>query len=734
MSGPVRVFCGKAEHKMKFNKLAAAGAAFVMLFESVPAGAAYYAGRELKSIQGSELVYEEFSPERLTDAVVRVESLLDSPGNGMEISAAADVCLDEYLRSLEEYRLASLQNDINYNEENAQTVSDAYAASLDAFGLLSGMMTRLGESTEYSYILSDLIGTGDTEDFMASIPPESYYELSGREEELIAEYAEVSGDSDACAKIFTELVEVRMQIAEAFGYGSYADYAHRELYGRDYSAEQTAAFSDAVARSFSGMFEDIFNATMIVRGGTEGMSEEETIARIGEVMGEINGELKSTFDYMLSNGLMNASYSDTKNKVSGAYTVVLPRLRVPYMYINPSRSYEDGPADAARNIIHEFGHFSALLNDPALDTKSIELTGSFSMDTCEVHSQGLESLAESYYGRLFGSGASLERYMRLMKCVGAMLDGCMFNELQTRVYDEGITSVDEINKIMTELLKKYYDLEYTESAAQGLWTSMMHNFEAPMYYLSYAVSGAAALQLLIEAETDMDGAVDKYMKISALGGYVPFREALMTAGFDDVFSEEIIADTAEGVRRAYGIERRDVESGSWYESYALYTSHIMDSADDGGFAPDENITRADFLELIARGYDYYTGIDDGSETGPGKPDGSGDRYISWALGNGISNGYAEGDFGGEDEITREQLVVMMYRLYEYENGDEQTDGYELETFTDAGDVSDWAAEAMEWAVENEIINGREGNMLEPQGTATRAEAAKIEACYIDLVY
>lgn len=719
---------------MKLKKLAALGAAFIMLFETVPAGAAYYAQRELGTIPESELVYEEFSPERLNDAVMRVESLLDSSGNGMEISAAADICLDEYLRALEEYRLASLQSDINYSEENVQTVSDAYAVSLDAFELLSGMMARLSESAEYSYILSDMLGMGDTGEFISSIPPEEYYELSEREEELVADYAEAAGDSDACAKIFAELVDVRMQIARVFGYESYADYAHKELYGRDYSREQIETFSNAVAESFSGMFEDIFNATMIVRGGAEGMSEAETIERIGGVMGGINDELKSTFDYMVSNGLINASYSDAKNRVSGAYTVVLPRLKVPYMYINPARRYEDGPADAARNIIHEFGHFSSLLNDPALDTKSIELIGSFSMDTCEVHSQGLESLAESYYGRLFGSGASLERYMRLMKCVGAMLDGCMFNELQTRVYDEGITSVDEINAIMVELLKKYYDLEYTESAAQGLWTSMTHNFEAPMYYLSYAVSGEAALQLLIESETDMEGAVDKYMKISALGGYVPFREALSEAGFDDVFDARIVADTADGVREAYGLGRTDVESGSWYESYALYTSHIMDGSVDGGFAPGENITRSDFLELIARGYDYYTGIDDGSETGPGKSDGSGDRYISWALGEGISNGYAEGDFGGSDEITREQLVVMMYRLYEYENGEQQVEGEALGSFSDADDVSEWAVEAMEWAIDSEIINGRDGNMLEPQGTATRAEAAKIEACYIDLVY
>lgn len=256
-----------------------------------------------------------------------------------------------------------------------------------------------------------------------------------------------------------------------------------------------------------------------------------------------------------------------------------------------------------------------------------------------------------------------------------------------------------------------------------------------MYYLSYAVSGAAALQLLCEAETDTESAVDRYMRVSALGGYVPFKQALEETGFDNIFDPEVIEETAQGIREIYALGYSDVESNSWYEPYVLYTSHLTDGADDTSFAPNENITRGDFLEMISRGYDYYAGIDDGSGYAPGKDDGSGERFIEWALENGISNGYGGGELGSGDDITREQLVVMLYRLCRFENSDAGPgDDTMLGAFSDGGDVSEWAHEAMTWAVSNGIINGRDDGTIDPQGSATRAEAAKIEAAYIESVY
>ena len=69
-------------------------------------------------------------------------------------------------------------------------------------------------------------------------------------------------------------------------------------------------------------------------------------------------------------------------------------------------------------------------------------------------------------------------------------------------------------------------------------------------------------------------------------------------------------------------------------------------------------------------------------------------------------------------VTREQFATMLYRYA----GEPDVSG-DLSTFTDADSVSDWATDAMLWATQNGIITGITATTLDPQGTATRAQAA-----------
>ena len=94
--------------------------------------------------------------------------------------------------------------------------------------------------------------------------------------------------------------------------------------------------------------------------------------------------------------------------------------------------------------------------------------------------------------------------------------------------------------------------------------------------------------------------------------------------------------------------------------------------------------------------------------------------VAWAEAQGIIGGYGNGRFGPDDNITREQLAVMLWR---YAGSPAATDR-ELH-FADADWASDWALEALRWATENGIINGKGGGILDPTGQATRAETAQM---------
>lgn len=94
--------------------------------------------------------------------------------------------------------------------------------------------------------------------------------------------------------------------------------------------------------------------------------------------------------------------------------------------------------------------------------------------------------------------------------------------------------------------------------------------------------------------------------------------------------------------------------------------------------------------------------------------------IAWAAEKGIVTGYGNGRFNPDDDITREQLAVMLWR---YAGSPAAAEG-EL-NFSDADKTSSWALEAMRWATEKGIINGKGSGILDPNGKATRAQAAQM---------
>ena len=100
--------------------------------------------------------------------------------------------------------------------------------------------------------------------------------------------------------------------------------------------------------------------------------------------------------------------------------------------------------------------------------------------------------------------------------------------------------------------------------------------------------------------------------------------------------------------------------------------------------------------------------------------------IRWATSRGIVGGYGNGTFGPNDNITREQLAVMLWR---YAGSPAATDK-ELH-FTDADKASGYALEALRWAVENGILNGYGDGRLGPQGLATRAQVAQMLKNFIE---
>ena len=104
--------------------------------------------------------------------------------------------------------------------------------------------------------------------------------------------------------------------------------------------------------------------------------------------------------------------------------------------------------------------------------------------------------------------------------------------------------------------------------------------------------------------------------------------------------------------------------------------------------------------------------------------------ITWTAENGIFAGYGKDKFGPDDPITREQLAAIFYRYADYKGYDLTVKG-DLDKFKDADKITDYAKTAMQWAVGSGLVKGKSGNLLDPQGTATRAEIAAMLHRFIE---
>ena len=150
----------------------------------------------------------------------------------------------------------------------------------------------------------------------------------------------------------------------------------------------------------------------------------------------------------------------------------------------------------------------------------------------------------------------------------------------------------------------------------------------------------------------------------------------------------------------------DVKTGDWYADAVKYVSDkgLMSGTGSDKFAPSATTTRAMLMTVLAR----YAGEDTtGGATWY-------EKSMEWAKAKGVSDGT-----NPNANITREQLVTMLYRYA----GSPKADG-KLDSFSDAASVSTYAADAMQWAVANGIVNGSNGK-LNPQDNAIRAEVAAI---------
>lgn len=180
----------------------------------------------------------------------------------------------------------------------------------------------------------------------------------------------------------------------------------------------------------------------------------------------------------------------------------------------------------------------------------------------------------------------------------------------------------------------------------------------------------------------------------------------------------------------------DVPAGAWYYGAAAYAYNngLFAGETATTFAPNQTMNRAMLVTVLwsLAGKPAPKGVNTFSDVP------NGEWYtnaVTWAAENSVVTGVGSGRFDPNGAVTREQAAVILYK-YAQSKGYDVSAHADLTAFPDAGSVSDWAQDALAWANATGLIQGTvygSKTILDPQGSASRAQVAAILRSYVEHV-
>ncbi|MDR1136468.1 MAG: S-layer homology domain-containing protein [Clostridiales Family XIII bacterium] len=168
----------------------------------------------------------------------------------------------------------------------------------------------------------------------------------------------------------------------------------------------------------------------------------------------------------------------------------------------------------------------------------------------------------------------------------------------------------------------------------------------------------------------------------------------------------------------------DIEAGSWYQEAVAFVLEkgIAQGTSDTKFSPQGLVTRAQFITMLCRAY----GIEE--RTGDNFADAGStwySGYLAAAKQLGISAGIGDNLFAPEQEVTREQMMVLLYNYFKSVTPEINVPENATLPYADADGISAWAVDGVTYGTLEQWVKGKDGNRFDPKGVATRAELAQI---------
>ena len=330
-----------------------------------------------------------------------------------------------------------------------------------------------------SWSLEDMNGEKGEE--LASQSPQDYLKA----------YLQITKQfADTVGPIYLELIQIRTKIANHYGYDNYAEYAYKEEYSRDYTVEDAEKFCSDVKENIAPLYYNTvyyggaLNPDLTFDSDVPGLLED-----LGTLAKAVSPVSEKAFELLSDEKLYDLGYDE--ERIESSYTSVVTSTGKPYIFAHLNDEIYD-----FLTLTHEFGHFSYFTQKKE---ENYFLTENH-LDLMEMHSNGFELLCTKYYDQYFGSEAGDAEAYALGELLGNVTQGCIMDEFQREVYKNPDMTMEEINQLYAKVAASYGEPTFGSEAYE--WSLIPHNFESPMYYLSYAVSAVTALEIWDISQND----------------------------------------------------------------------------------------------------------------------------------------------------------------------------------------------------------------------------------------
>jgi len=492
------------------------------------------------------IVQYTLTTEEVDAAMTLLDSMVDASINAETIEEV-DALYDEFETAF--YHIAqqmTLASIIYYCDMDDPEASDRYESTTDAFYDLQDKYMVSCRTMYLESIFSDeLFADWSAEELreLEEYDP-ALAELKKEIKDLEMQYDALDyGWHNKDGKVKDEVVEIYIQLitknnelARYYKYDNYYDYASENVYGRDYTAEELASFREYVIKYIGANRGAVSDAAdnisslkewrrVAIKEFTEGKFDAGKTNYLLNYLNSLEGSMGEGMRHMFEN--KNCVFSNMGTSHPTAFQTYLYEDEKPFCLFGST-------GQSATTMVHEIGHYYAAYSNADISN----------YDLCETHSQGNEFLFVKYCEDSLDK--EVYRAIKSDQMGGTyttILASTIIDAFEQRVYSldsvEGMTSAD-FDQIMAEVCEPFGNAgSITDFTVYWRLVAVSN----PVYYISYAVSAVAALEICALAEEDYASALTAYNAL--VEGITPedgFLGALEKAGLTSPFEEQTYID------------------------------------------------------------------------------------------------------------------------------------------------------------------------------------------------